>query len=299
MPPRTWTIKEILGVTSQYLASKEIDSPRLTAELLLADRLDCTRLDLYLRFDQPLKEDEVTGYRELIRRRVRREPVQYILGRQEFWSLDFQVGPGVLIPRPETEILVEEVLEEYRAAWGGSGARRRILDLCTGSGAVAVSLAREIPKALVYACDISEDALRMARDNARRHGVLENIVFFGGDLLGPVKSVPGGFFDMIVSNPPYVTTGEWEVLSPEVRDHEPRIALDGGEDGMRVIRRILMEEAPRFLRPGGGLFLEMDPGQIAPSRALALESGLYEDVTAREDYSRRERVLKARLTRRS
>lgn len=291
-PPRTWTIKEILAVTSKYLESKGIDSPRLNAELLLGHLLHHSRLELYLHFDQPLNEDEIEGYRGLVRRRVQREPLQYIRGVQEFWSLDFRVSPGVLIPRPETELLVEESLKLYKGGALGSGDSPRILDLCTGSGVLAVCLAKEIPGAKVHGSDISKGALEIARQNAARHGVSDRISFFSGGLFQPFLNKQEASFGLILSNPPYVPTEEMKGLQPEIRDHEPRCALDGGPDGMRYIREIL-RQAPAFLASRGWLLVELDPRQVEEAMGLAEEAGLYDEVSACEDYGRLKRVLKA------
>jgi release factor glutamine methyltransferase len=291
MAPRLWTIKPLLDVTADYLSSKGIDSPRLNAELLLAHHLGCRRLDLYLRFDQPLKEDELAGYREFVRRRTHREPLQYIRGRQEFWSLDFEVSEGVLIPRPETERLVERALSALETDPSSPPGRiQRVLDLGTGSGILAVVLARERKNARVYASDVSPKALSMARRNAEQHGVGDRIVFVEGDLFQPFRAAPVEPFDLIASNPPYVAEETLKTLAPEVRDYEPREALDGGKDGMRFVTPIL-QESPAFLVPGGWLLVEMDPGQIEKARAIAEATAAYDADEVIQDYSGRQRVL--------
>ena len=289
MAPRPWTIKALLDTTTGYLRDKGVGNPRLDAEVLLAHLLRCRRLDLYLRFDQPLREDELAGYRELVRRRARREPLQYIRGHQEFWSLDFAVGPGVLIPRPETEILLERALTLVREGKVPGGTEPRVLDLCTGSGVLAVCFALEIAGALVWAGDCSPAALDKARENARSHGVEDRIAFVGGDLLDPFRE-NGLVFDLILSNPPYVDSGELEVLQPEVRDHEPRKALDGGPGGMEIVRRILCD-APASLSPGGRLLVEMDPRQMDEAQRTADGTGAFGPPELIPDYTRRPRVL--------
>jgi release factor glutamine methyltransferase len=258
MQVKSWTIKELLSVSIDYLKEKHIDSPRLTAEVLLAFQLNLNRVKLYLNLDLPLNDSEVSGYRELIRRRLLREPLQYITGVQEFWSLDFQVDPRVLIPRPETELLVEEAKERIKDAPGTGGDPFRILDLGTGSGALAVTLAKEIQGARIWATDISPEAIELARLNAEMHNTSDRIEFRQGDLWHALND-PNITFDLIVSNPPYVSADEYDDLQPEVRDHEPRLALDGREQGLYYIQKII-EGCTNFLKPGGWLLLEMAPG---------------------------------------
>ncbi len=291
MGTKAWTIRALLNVTTEYLQEKAIESPRLTAEALLAHQLGVGRLSLYLDLDKPLKESEVSGYRSLIRRRVRREPLQYITGLQEFWSLDFQVDNRVLIPRPETELLVEQALWLTQA---GAPADE-ILDLGTGCGLLAVCLAREIQNARIWATDVSSAALEVAVSNAERHGVIDRIEFLEGDLLGPVKE-KGAFFDMILSNPPYVAVEEYDTLDPEIRLYEPRLALEGREGGIYYVKRII-QEAPDLLTPGGWLMLEMAPCQTQRALTMAEETGRYDDIDRIEDYSHRFRMIKARKRR--
>jgi release factor glutamine methyltransferase len=292
MPPRSWTIKALIDVTADYLQGKGIGSPRLDAELLLAHLLGCRRLDLYLRFDQPLSQDEIAVYRSLIRRRADREPLQYIRGRQEFWSLDFEVGPGVLIPRPETELLVETALRFHREGRLPGGGRPKVLDLGTGSGVLAVCMAREIEAARVWATDTSADALDRARGNAKKHGVEERISWMLADLFAPFRPSRENRFDLILANPPYVPEEELEGLQPEVRDYEPAQALNGGPGGMDVIRRLLTE-APPCLSEGGRLLVELDPRQAGEALETAEATGAYDGVEAIRDHARRLRVLSA------
>jgi len=295
MPSSSWTIQPLLNTTAEYLARKGVDHPRLNAEVLLAHLLECRRIDLYLRFDQPLSDEELSGYREVIRRRARREPLQYIRGVQEFWSLDFEVGPGVLIPRSETEILLDRALALVREGQAPGGGAPRVLDLGTGSGVIAVCIAREIPGARVWASDLLPVALETARRNARKHGVEERIQFLRGDLLAPFREGPGGF-DLILSNPPYVGSEEFVDLEPEVRDYEPRQALDGGPGGLEIVRRILWD-APARLSPGGRLLVEMDPGQVDEAQQTADATGAYGRLERIPDYTRRPRVLSMALGR--
>jgi release factor glutamine methyltransferase len=293
MTQRTWTIKEILKVTAEFLRDKKIESPRLCAEVLLSLQLRKTRVELYLSFDQPLRTSEVARYRALVKRRLNREPLQYITGRQEFWSLEFMVNPSVLVPRPATEILVEEAVRLQQADQlpDGKGDQTRILDLGTGSGAIAISLAKEIEGAAFWASDVSAEALAVARENAERHAVSGKITFCQGDLWQAFEE-PAPVFDMIIANPPYIASETFDTLPEEVRAYEPRIALDGHEKGMYFIERIIAQGAD-YLRPGGWLLIEMDPDQtgqalglIGATRALCRQERLM-------DYQKNYRMIKA------
>jgi release factor glutamine methyltransferase len=288
---KAWNIHDLLRVTSEYLKQKAIEAPRLSAEVLLAHLLNLTRIQLYLHFDRPLNEDELSGYRALIKRRLNREPLQYITGTQEFWSLRFSVDPSVLVPRPESELLIEKSLSLLDKGVIPHADQLRVLDLCTGSGVLAVALAKEIQDGFFWASDISREAIGVARSNASRHGVAKRIQFLIGDLLQPVKD-QGLVFDLIVSNPPYIRSGALDTLSREV-GCEPRLALDGGEDGMFYIRKIL-SEGPRYLHPGGWLLLEMDPEQTSPGLRLMEQTGHYESGKRVKDYSHRYRVVMGR-----
>ena len=290
MAPKTWTVIELITVTSDYLKNKEIDSPRLTAEILLAHQLKITRIKLYLNYDQPLDDKEISGYRSLIRRRVNREPFQHITGTQEFWSMDFTVGPQVLIPRSESELLVEQVTSLVKGNELRIKGGTNILDL--GTGVLSVSLARELEDAILWASDISEEALEIARLNAKNHGVDERIHFRLGDLWEPFVG-QGLTFDIIVTNPPYIASEAFDTLSPEVRDHEPRVALDGGEGGMLYIERII-RDGTEYLKPGGWLLIEMDPGQTTEALSLMDENGQYGEKRQIRDYAHQYRVVVAK-----
>jgi release factor glutamine methyltransferase len=289
---KAWTIGELLKVSADYLKQKGIDSPRLSAEILLAHQLHLTRVKLYLQYDQPLTEPEVEGYRALVRRRLSREPVQYITGTQEFWSMEFIVNPSVLIPRPETEVLVEQAVSLRKEDPNLQKEGVNLLDLGTGCGALAVALAREFEKALICATDFSEEALRVARRNAERLDVKDRIEFKCGDLFAPFAR-KAARFDMILSNPPYISTEAFETLSPEVRDHEPKSALDGREQGMYYITRIL-KEAAGYLVPGGWILVEMDPEQTSKAIRVIEETGQFTEHRRVQDYSHRYRMVMAR-----
>jgi release factor glutamine methyltransferase len=291
MTQKRWTTQQILRVTTEFFRDKRIESPRLCAEVLLSYQLKKSRVELYLEFDQPLSSSEIADYRSLIRRRLKREPLQYITGHQEFWSLDFLVTPAVLIPRAETEVLVEEAIKLKESNLLSNCGQPEILDLGTGSGAIAISLAKEIESATIWASDISLEALAVARDNAKQHNLDRRIKFCEGDLWQPFSGSSIAF-DMIVSNPPYVPAEAFKTLPQEVRHYEPRIALDGHENGMHFIERII-EESGVYLKSGGWLLIEMDPDQT--ERALYLIDST-ESFSYRErlkDYRKKYRLIKA------
>ncbi len=275
------TVGELLRLSTAYLAGKGNDMPRLDAEVLLAAALGLDRVGLYVGYERPLEPAEVDCYRAMIARRGRHEPVAYILGRKEFMSRSFQVTPAVLVPRPETEHLVEAVLDVLRALPKAAPA---ILDVGTGSGIIAVTLACELPQAQVVAVDVSPAALAVAAENAASHGVSERITCRVSDLLAglPADLV----FDCIVSNPPYILERELAGLPPEVR-HEPRLALAAGPDGLAVIRQLLAA-APAWLAPGGLLALEIGAGQGDAIRAMAAPR--YVSVQIQKDYAGLDRV---------
>ncbi|MEW5722217.1 MAG: peptide chain release factor N(5)-glutamine methyltransferase [Thermodesulfobacteriota bacterium] len=280
----TWTVLKILRWTTGYLESKGLDTPRLDAEVLLADLLGLSRVQLYLNFDRPLDAGEQVGFRERVRRRAAREPAAYIIGRREFYSLDFKVNPQVLIPRPETELLVDEALDLAHKRWPG---RELVLaDVGTGCGAVAVALAVRLPSARLYAVDASAPALTTARENAARHQAADRIFFAQGDLLAPLPADLS--FHLIAANLPYVPRSAFDRMSPEVRDYEPRLALDGGQDGLDLIRRLAAKARDR-LRPQGAVLLEVWPDHAGPIRRLADELG-YARVRIIPDLAGRDRV---------
>lgn len=255
-----WTVLKLIAWTETYFARHQIDSPRLTAEILLGFCLGVRRLDLYLQHDRPMEKQELARFRSLIQRRKNREPVAYITGEKGFFESSFQVAPGVLIPRPDTETLVTVTLDLLAAA---PQRPKTVLELGVGSGAIVVSLAKADPENRYFAGDISAAALDAAQKNASREGVV-HIHFFKGSWFTPLAARP--FFDVIVSNPPYIPTKDIVGLMPEVKDHEPVIALDGGPDGLDCICKILAQ-ACDYLLPGGDLVLEMGfdqkPGIIA------------------------------------
>ncbi|WP_419656783.1 peptide chain release factor N(5)-glutamine methyltransferase [Desulfosarcina variabilis] len=285
-----WTIIELVRWTTSYFRSHQLENPRIEAEILLAHVLGVRRIDLYLNHDQPLDKKERGYFKALIKRRLSGEPVAYITGRREFWSLELMVGPQVLIPRPETECLVEAVLPFLQN--GDTGGCKRILDMGTGSGAIAIALAHEYPQGQFVAMDHSLAALKMARQNARKHGVDPHIVWYCGSWDAPLKPEQETF-DLIVSNPPYIPSGDIDGLQTEVRDYEPRLALDGCPDGVSCLRTII-QSVYRYLKSGGMLALEMGWDQAAAVIEIANCTGQYENIQIIKDYSKLDRVATMR-----
>ncbi len=284
-----WTILKILEWTTSFFKSHGIDSPRSTAEILLAHALNLKRIDLYLQFDKPLARSELARFRSLIKRRRNREPVAYITGHKEFWSIDLSITKHSLIPRPETECLVEAALAFMSEdLLDGS----RILELGTGSGAAIIALASERPSNMFFASDNSVDAVLLAGSNAVKHGLGSTIHFFAGDWFVPLKdnSLP---FDMIISNPPYIKSGIISDLEPEIREYEPLNALDGGRDGLAALRHIVTN-APEYLIEGGHLLLETGHDQKNDIEAIVDECRAYDNIIFTKDYSGFDRIVSMR-----
>jgi release factor glutamine methyltransferase len=276
---------EALTWTAGALKARGMESARLEAELLLSHVTGLSRVELYTHHDRPLSMEERASYRDLVRRRMDGEPSQYLTGTQEFWSLSFQVAPGVLIPRGDTEVLVEEALAYLRDL---DREDPLIVDVGTGSGAIALALAAELPNARVVACDVCPKALEIARANSALHG--SSVKFVQGDLrqvLEKLSTPP----DVIVSNPPYIPSERIEGLMVEVREHEPRVALDGGADGLDVIRPLILL-ATQALGSGGGLFVEIaDRAQADQVLALLEEADGWTGGRVRDDYGSLARVV--------
>ncbi len=293
MPEGTWTVRRILEWTTAFFGRKQVDSPRLSAELLLAHVLAAPRIQLYTQYDRLLTENELTSYRALVTRAAEQEPIAYLTGRAHFFNLEFEVNRDVLIPRPDTETLVENVLQLTRHQAGLEAPR--VLDLCTGSGCIAIAIAQHRKTATVVATDLSEAAVNVARANVARLGLGERVIVEQGDLFEPLsKLVDPRPFDLIVSNPPYIPTGQIESLDRSVRDYEPLAALDGGLDGLALHRRILTE-APSRLNPRGLVFLEIafDQGELSMQVAQTFDA--FDDARLLKDYGGRDRVLTLRL----
>lgn len=285
------TIAEILNWTLDCFRDHGIQNPRLNAELLLARSLNLGREGLYIHLQDPIGEKEKTVLEELIQRRVSGEPLQYILEHQEFWSMDLKVNPRVLIPRADTELLVEQAL--FVLSGICSERPPSVLEVGTGSGAVAIALAREVATIFLVATDISGQALLLARQNAQEAGVSEKIGFIEGDLMGAFRLSEGKEpFDLILSNPPYIVRSEIGRLAREVKDFEPMLALDGGEDGFDFHRAII-SQSPEYLRRGGWLLLEVGQGQAQEVTEMVEKTGKFSPSGRIQDLSGVERVVRA------
>ena len=285
-PDDPWTIKRLLDWTKEYLRVKGAEDPRLDAEVLLAKALDCDRVRLFMQYDSEVGSADRAAFKTLIRKRAEGEPVAYLVGKKEFFSISLTVNPAVLIPRPDSEYVVVECL----AALEGSTAPR-VADIGTGSGNLALAIAHVRTDAKVDAVDLSPEALAVARSNADRLGLADRVRFFEGDLLAPIAGE--GPFDAIVSNPPYIPTDLIPTLEPGVRDFEPHRALDGGPDGLEIVRRIV-DGAPPLLKPGGHLILEIGSDQEGPVRTFVDASSLFELLPTVRDGAGHPRVIKAR-----
>jgi release factor glutamine methyltransferase len=281
-----WSIKRVLAWATDDFKRRGNQSARLDAELLLGEALGFDRIKLIVEAERPLADDELSRYRALIKRRRVGEPMAYILGRREFFALPFVVDRRVLIPRPDTEILVETALNgtRERHLYG------RMLDLCTGSGCVAIAFAKARPTWRVTAVDVSPEAASVARENTQRAGVVHNLSILEGDLFAPLP--PGSEFELITANPPYIPSADIAGLDADVRDFEPRLALDGGADGLHVTRR-LVSEALRYLSPGGLLALEGGFDQ-APAVAKLLAENGFAEIMRSKDLAGIERVVSGR-----
>lgn len=287
-PRDDWTILAVLQWTAAYFDTHGIDSPRTTAELLLAHTLDISRIDLYLRFDQPLSAEERNSYKQLIRRRIQREPVAYIIGEKEFWALPITVNNHVLIPRPETECLVEQALSDLPES--GSGTPWRILELGTGSGAIITALAVHRGCHQFTALDISQPALAVTRSNLARHASTTDVDLCCADLFAPFNPTHAQF-DMIVSNPPYIPEAEIEGLQPEINRYEPRVALCGGKSGREILEKIV-RTVPDHLKSGGILLLEIGYDQFDAIKTYASGREQFRDITVLQDLSGLDRVVR-------
>ncbi len=283
-PP--WTIGRLLDWTTRHFAGKGVESSRLETELLLAHALACSRTSLYTRYDAVPSEDERGRFRELVQQRLKGKPVAHLRGKKEFFSLEFEVGPNVLVPRPDSEWIVTECLTLAKPLTAPA-----ILDVGTGSGCLAIAVAAKHKTAALTAIDVSDAAVAVARRNAERHKLVDRIRFLQGDLFAPLEAEER--FNFILSNPPYIPRGQIDSLAPEVRDHEPRLALDGGEDGFAVIDR-LIAGAGAHLRPGGYLIVEIGFDQEQPARQRFVDHGGYELGKTIHDHAGHPRVLKAR-----
>ena len=284
------TLAQAVQQAAQTLAGQGISNTRLDAELILSYVLDRNRAWLITHFQDALGEDEQKVFEGLVLRRAQHEPLQHILGRQEFWGLDFKVTPDVLIPRPETEQIIESALGIARQ----TNSRITLLDLCTGSGCIAVSLAHELASSRIIATDASPEALTVAQENAARHKVTDRVTFLQGDLFAPLEMLDiREQIDIIVTNPPYIPSGDLSTLQPEVRDYEPEMALIAGPEGTEIGTAII-RQAPAFLKQGGTLIMEMGIGQANELSVVVNKTGAYNALEVLKDLAGIERVIVAR-----
>ncbi len=284
--PAQWTIGTVLNWTASYLQTKGIKTGRLDAEILLAHCLGVDRLYLYLNFEKPLLPDERLRFREFVKRRGSREPVALIIGKKEFWSTSLRIRPGVLIPRPETEILVEAVLLEIK-----ENPLPEVLEIGTGSGAIAIAIAKENPRAKILATDIDFTVVETAKWNVEHSGIKNDLQFVAAKFFEGFRDGP--FFDVICSNPPYIPTNMIRTLEPDVRDFEPVRALDGGLDGLDAIRSLAVESI-RFLKRPGALALEFGDGQKEAVREILLSAG-FEEIRTYPDLAGKNRAIVGKL----
>ncbi|MCX5647168.1 MAG: peptide chain release factor N(5)-glutamine methyltransferase [Phycisphaerae bacterium] len=282
-----WSIQKLLTWVTEYLTQKGVDSPRLSAELLLSHVLGLKRIELYTQYNKIVVQEQLDRLRDLVKRAGLHEPVVYLVGRTEFYSIEFEVTPDCLIPRPETELLVQRSIEFLRKRTGP----QLVCDLCTGCGIIAVAVAKNVPDARVLATDISEPALAAAAKNVEKHKLQERIELRKGDLFEPL--VPQlDQFDLIACNPPYVSTAEYEALEKNVKDYEPRIALYAGEDGLDLYRKIV-EKVSHFLKPDGSLLLEIGYTQGPAVQGLLEQAGTFAQIRIDKDLQGHDRVVAA------
>ena len=285
-----WTIQKLLNWVTEYLTGKGIDSPRLSAELLLSSVLGLKRIELYTQFDKPVAKEQLDELHNLVKRAGEDEPVAYLVGRTEFYSMELDITADCMIPRPETELLVERAIEFLRTR----SNEQLVCDLCTGSGCIAAAIGRNFPNCRIIATDISDSALAAAARNIEKHKLKERVKLLCGDLFEPiVPYLDAGKFDLIVCNPPYVSAPEFEQLGRNVKDYEPRVALFAGDDGLDVYRRII-EEADSFLKADAALMLEIGYSQGQAVRELLEERNCFADITIEKDYHNNDRVVIAK-----
>ncbi len=283
-----WTIQKLLNWVTEYLTQKGVDAPRLSTELLLSHVLGLKRIELYTQYNKVVPQEQLTRLHGLVKRAGEQEPVAYLVGRTEFYSIEFEVTPDCLIPRPETELLVQRSIELLRQRTGP----QTVCDLCTGCGIIAVAIAKNVPGAKVIATDISEPALALAAKNVEKHKLGERIELRRGDLFEPL--VPQlDLFDVIACNPPYVTAAEYEALDRNVKEYEPRIALYAGQDGLNLYHKIA-EKANQFLMPDGLLLLEIGYQQGPAVQKLLEQTGFFTHIRIDKDLQGHDRIVVAK-----
>ncbi len=287
---QNWTIQKLLNWITEHFRSKGIDSARLSAELLLSHVVGLKRIELYTQFDKPVTKQQLDKLHDLVERAGRHEPIQYLIGKTEFYSLEFNITPDCMVPRPETELLVERAIEFLRTRTG----KQLICDLCTGSGCVAVAIAKNFPDADIIATDISDAALKTAAGNVEKYQLKGRIRLLCGDLFEPlVPQLDVSKFDLIVCNPPYTKAAEFESLEKNVKAYEPRIALYAGEDGLDVYRRII-EKVDVFLKTNAAFMLEIGYSQGQAVRELLEDAGCFSEIMVEKDFHENDRIVTAK-----
>ena len=282
-----WTIQKLLNWITEYLTERSIDSPRLSAEILLSGVLETERIELYTQFDKPVARQELDRLHDLVKRAGQDEPIAYLIGKTEFYSLELNITADCMIPRPETELLTQRAIEFLRTRPG----TQLVCDLCTGSGCIAVAIAKNFPDARIIATDINDAALNVAAKNVEKHQLKDRIKLLHGDLFDPVISgLDVGKFDLIVCNPPYVSAAEYEKLDKNVKDYEPKSALFAGIDGLDIYRR-LIEKADEFLKPNAALMLEIGYAQGPAVRELLEQTGALAQIKIEKDPHNNDRIV--------
>ena len=284
------TIQNLLNQATQYLTEKGVDSPRLSAELLLSHILQMQRIELYTHFDKPVTKEQADRLQELAKRAGESEPIAYLIGRTEFYSLELEISPACLIPRPETELLVERAIEFLRKRTG----IQFVCDLCTGCGCIAVAIAKNFSHANIIATDISDAALEIAAKNIEKNNLQNRIKLLCGDLFDPiVPHLDVEKFDLIVCNPPYVSATEFEKLDKNVKDYEPKTALYAGADGLDIYRKII-RQVDDFLKPDGAIMLEIGYGQGQTVKELLEQTGAFSEIGIEKDFHNNDRIVIAK-----
>lgn len=285
----TWTINKLLNWVTQYLKDRGIESPRLSAELLLSSVLGLKRIELYTHHDMQIAKPDLDKLHVLVKRAANNEPIAYLVGKTEFYSMEMEVSQDCLIPRPETELLAQRAIEFLRMRDG----IQHVCDLCTGCGCIAVAVAKNFPQARIIATDISDQALAIAARNIERHNLQERIKLLSGDLFDPIiPQLDTGKFDLIVCNPPYVSAVEYDKLDKNVKDYEPRLALFAGEDGLDIYKRII-EKVDMFLKPDAALMLEIGYAQGQAVHKLLELSGVFTEIKIEKDFHNNDRIVSA------
>ena len=287
-----WTIQKLLTWITEYFTDKKVDSPRLSAELLLASTLSMSRIELYTQFDKIVPQDKLDYLRRLVKQASQNEPVAYLIGKTEFYSIELDVTADCLIPRPETELLVEMAVDFLRKRAG----KQLVCDLCTGCGCIAVAVAKNFANADIIATDISEAALKVTEKNVEKYKLSDRIKLLLGDLFDPlIEQIDAAKFDLIVCNPPYVSRPDYQSLEKNVKDFEPQQALYGGDDGLDVYRKIALK-VDDFLKPDAGLILEIGCGQGQAVRELLEKTSVFSDIKIEKDFQNNDRIVIARKT---